>query len=382
VVPGRGVEKASLILVHYHAADLAVTACEGFARQAGRAGVELEILVVDNGSDAEERRRLAQGPGRVLEPGENLGYAGGLNLGVEAATGEVLLLSNADLEPLPGALEGLLASLSAGADVAGPRFYWDRERRFLLPPNESRDRRSELAAVLAERGPGWARWARRRWRRHARRHWLAAQAIPSFDLSGALLAVSRPAWERVGPLDDGFRLYFEEVDWLRRAAAAGLRCVHQPRAEVLHLYDRSASGEERSGQWFAESRARYEERWQGPLLGRLKRWVTPPQARQPEPARRLPAGAPELSAGEIRVLARRARGGELWIELSPLGRGFPAAAERLSFAPGEAESLIPWRFPAELWSALRPGTWRLTVVDGAGRELATAAFAGPEGDAG
>lgn len=400
----------SLVLVHYHCADLAVRACAGFIRQAEQAGVGLEILVVDNGSDAEERRRLAEGlaelPGRVLEPGANLGYAGGLNLGAEAAVGDVLLFSNADLELFPGALEELLATLRSGADIAGPRFFWDRERRFLLPPNEARDRRSELAAALAGRGPGWARRARRRWRRHARRHWQARGEVPSHDLSGALLAVSRPAWRRAGPFDAGFRLYFEEVDWLRRAATAGLTCVHQPRAEVVHHYDRSAAGEERADGWFAESRARFEERWHGPVLRRLKAWLTPSEERPPEPGAELPPGPPRLTAETLRGLARRARparprgagggggqvdpnsgwAGDLWIEVSPLARRFPAAAERLTVptaapgaAPGDPE---PWTFPADLFSELRPGRWHLTVVDGAGRELATASFAAPGGGAG
>jgi N-acetylglucosaminyl-diphospho-decaprenol L-rhamnosyltransferase len=371
----------SAVIVHYHAAELAAHAVDSLRREAAAAsaagrGVDLEVMVVDNGSDAAGRRRLAELPCRLLEPGSNLGYAGGLNLGAGEAAGEVLLFANPDVELLPGCLARLLATLDEGADVAGPRFVWDRAGRLLLPPAERRGRRDELLAPLAERGDAWARRARRRWRRHARRHWLATAALPSPALSGALLAVRRGAWQRTGPFDPGYRLYFEESDWLRRAGRAGLRLVHEPRALVVHHYNRSAAGEPRAQAWFAESAERYALRWHGPVFRRLRDLATPARSRLVHPPA-PPSPAPG-SAGppRLELSGRLPREGGGWIELSPVPRGFPAAGERL--AAGAAQ----WTMPEEVWRHLGEGRWRLALVGGDGGELGAWSFAGPAGEGG
>ena len=402
--PGKGAASGgrrvdvSAVVVHYRAPGLAGRAVASLRREAVAAGVEIEVLVVDNGSDRAGRERLAGLPCRLLEPGTNLGFAGGVNLGAAASAGDVLLLANPDVELLPGSLARLLATLRGGADVAGPRLLWDADQRFLLPPAEPRDRISELAARLAPRGEPWARWARRRWRRHARRHWQAEKALASHHLSGALLAVGRAAWERTGPFDAGYRLYFEETDWLLRARRQGLCLVHEPRAAVLHHYNRSAAVEPRAAEWFADSAERFARRWYGPLFRALCRLAAPPRSRLSFPSP-LPAYADRADGGAGRPLSpapRRSPDGErpanvptgplgldltrwsdtaagLWIELSPSPQGVPAAAERLSAGATQ------WRMPAALWRGLdggrlapHPGRRRRrraggVVVRGAGR---------------
>jgi len=368
----------SAVVVHYHAAELAVRAVGSLRREAAAlaaagAGVGLEVLLVDNGSDAAERRLLAGLGGRLLEPGDNLGYAGGVNLGAAEAIGDVLLLANPDVELLPGALGRLLDVLATGADVAGPRFVWDRGGRLLLPPAERRGRLDELAVRVAERGEAWARRARRRWRRHARRHWRATAPLPSPHLSGALLAVRRDAWRRVGPFDAGYRLYFEETDWLLRAARAGLRLVHEPRAEVLHHYNRSAAGEPKAAGWYVQSARRFAQRWYGPVFRRLRDLATPARSRLAFPPELPGATSPPGTAAapprlDLAALGLPAAAGARWIELSPSPRGYPAAGERLQ------PNATAWELPAELWPP-PAGRWRLALVADGGAELAAWSFA-------
>ena len=113
----------------------------------------------------------------------------------------------------------------------------------MLPPTEERGRRDEIIRRLATRGESQARSARQRWRHHAHNHWLAEQPLISYDLSGALLAVRRDAWENTGPFDEGFKLYFEETDWLMRLKRKGLKAVYVPEAEAVHFYNQSAARE-------------------------------------------------------------------------------------------------------------------------------------------
>jgi GT2 family glycosyltransferase len=347
--------RIAVILVHYRTPELAATAVAALQDDARRSGFEVEGIVVDNGSDEAGRALLESLPFARIDPGANLGFAGGVNLGVARSRAETVVVMNPDVRVLPGCLGALVEALRAGAAVAGPRFYWDADRRMVLPPAEQRGRASELRALLAARGERWAAHARRRWRRHARRHWEARRPLASYALSGGLLAFTRAAWERVGPFDDGFRLYFEETDWLRRAERIGLPARYVPAAEAIHLHGRSAVQEARSGAWFEESARRYRRRHYGRWFARLLEGL---DRRLP---RRPPAGLAPVPEGGV-DLARFPF--PLWIEVSPNPTGFPAAAERLAAPPAGG-----WRLPAEVAERLAGAGLALRAVDERGREL-------------
>jgi GT2 family glycosyltransferase len=362
----------AVVLVHYHTPRLAAAAVAALARDlasgpAGTAGLEVEWLLVDNGSDPAGRELLAGLPVRLLEPGRNLGYAGGVNLGVASCRSELVLLMNPDVLVLPGCAGALLDCLRTGAAAAGPRFYWDSGRRLLLPPAEARDRRGELLGWLAAtRDAGWAARARRRSRRHCRRHWQAAAPLASHSLSGSLLAVTRGAWERVGGFDEGFQLYFEETDWLLRLRRAGLAARYVPAAEAVHLYGRSAALEPRAEEWFEESARRFRRRhygaWFAWCLERLGQAAPGPGSHH-APLTHLEAVPAALPAAGLDL------GGyprPLWVEVSPNPTGFPAAAERLDAGAAGGR----WTLPAEVAARLEAGTWWVRLSDDAGRDLA------------
>lgn len=351
----------SAIVVHYHAVDPVSRAVAALRRDLDAAGLAGEVLLVDNGSRPEDRPRLAALGAEVLDPGANLGYAGGLNLGVARARGRLLLLMNADVEVGPGCLGALAGAVADGAAAAGPRFSWDAGGRLALPPTEERLRRRELEGALAAAGWLPAGWPRRRWRRHARRHWAAREPLASYALSGALLAVDREAWREVGPFDPAYRLYYEESDWLRRLERRGLPARYVPAARAVHPFGRSSATEPRAARWFRESEVRFRRLHYGAWFERcLTSLPGPGEPRWPDG---LPPGPPELDLAGL-----GAGPSPLWIELSPRDTGYPAAAERL--APGA----VGWELPPGVWEELAPGRYRLGVVDEAGGELAAYTF--------
>jgi hypothetical protein len=184
-------------------------------------------------------------------------------------------------------------------------------------------------------------------------------------LSGALLAVRRDAWERVGPFDEGFALYFEETDWLRRLRHRGLTACYVPAAAAVHRYNQSGAGEPRAAGWFAASAARFERCHYGAWFSHLKRLVPDRgTARLADPPR-LPPGVPEIDLSAH----WRTRRGPLWVEVSPSRLGFPAAA-----AIVDDDRRPAWRLPDDVWRYLTPGAYVLHAVDGRGRELARCAF--------
>ncbi len=79
-------------------------------------------------------------------------------------------------------------------------------------------------------------------------------------LSGACLVIRREVLDTVGPLDEGYFLYFEETDFCYRAKQAGWTCALLPEARVMHL-EGAATGIKNAGRrlpayWF-DSRRRF-----------------------------------------------------------------------------------------------------------------------------
>lgn len=345
-----------VVLVHYHAPEVAREALAALREDLHVLGEPFDAVVVDNGSTPAGRRIVDELPARIVRPGENLGYAGGINLGVREVRGDRLMLMNPDVIVRPQCCAELLASLDGGAAVAGPSFFWDRGRALLLPPQEERSRRAELLARLAPSAEAAARLQRRRWRRHVRRHWEAAAPVASESLSGALLAVRRSIWEEIGPFDERYRLYYEETDWLRRLVRAGRSALYVPAAQAVHLYDRSASTEPRSAAWFEDSRRRFERRWYGPVF----RGLLAAAERLPRRTGSDPSPVPGAKTSPtIEFDLPAALEPPLWVEVSPGLQGVPAAAEHL----GPAGRTLRWRLPDEIWERLPSGLFRVQVTD-------------------
>lgn len=345
-----------IVLVHYHAGAWLPRAISALRTDLDRSGLGAELIVVDNGSDPTEADQIRNLPVRCLDAGGNRGYAGGVNLGVAASQADFIFVMNPDVEVLPGCLTALLAALKSDAAAVGPHFYWDRERRLSLPPTERRTRRHELLRSLAERNAGAASMARRLWRTHARRHWLATGPLPSTNLSGALLGFRRDAWDRVGPFDEGFKLYYEENDWLERLRIAGLRSYYIRSAEAVHYYNQSAAHSPEAAAWFHESAIRFGRRYYGEWFAGLRSTVVraiPSTAPPPSLHLERPSFDPyPLGSGDSTV----------WVEVSPSTLGFPAAAELLTLPR------TPWSLPEDVGRHLANGRYGLRLVDERGRE--------------
>ena len=232
-----------------------------------------EVVVVEQSESREEADAArAAGADLVLER-PNRGYAAGLNAGVAAATGEVLLLANPDVELEPGCLAALLAALDAGCDVVGPRLVWDAAGRLLPAPGRpGRDHRGLAPAPL--RLPLlWRLGASAAFERCARL-WTATGAAPVTCLRGPLLALRRDTWEAIGPLDEGYFLYWEETEWLWRAHRAGRRLALVGPARAVHRFGHATRTRPDRGAVEARSRRRFVERnYPGPVAGLLLGWL-------------------------------------------------------------------------------------------------------------
>jgi GT2 family glycosyltransferase len=342
----------SAVVVSYRSGALAARAFETIRRDAAVSGLPLETIAVVNSGDASEARVLESAADRVLVPGRNLGYAGGLNAGLEAASGEVLVLSNPDVLVRPGALLALAEAARSGPIAAGPAFFLDEGETIHMPPAEE-----PHPLALARRRLAGTPAA---FRRALRRAVAAADGATGGGtravraLSGALVAVSRETLERAGPFDEGYALYYEENDWQLRLRTLGgaLLCVGA--ARVVHAYNRSARLEPRAAAWFAASERRYFTTYFGArgaaALDALASRAAPP-----------PVPAP-LADGVLRFTAPAA------VALSPL-------ADFGSFAFVPRAEAGAWGPPDDVRAGFGSATWYARAVDvTTGRILAEGAL--------
>jgi len=237
-------------------------------------GFPIELIVIDNGStdgSAEEVRRAFPSV-RLLANRENRGFAAAVNQGLTAASGEHLFILNPDVmdanPPSEGdVLDTLLRFLRGAPRVgaAAPRLVHPDGspqegyfRRFpsvlqillfhtLLAPLSARCKRlthrfldgsgEDTGAQASGGGEGSGASDAVRAEEARRRQGRAVDQIP-----GGCLLVRREAVESVGPMDERFRLFYEDVDWCYRMRRAGWELRMLPGATLVHLGGRSVTG--------------------------------------------------------------------------------------------------------------------------------------------
>ena len=252
----------SLLIVNYRSAALAAEAVRT-ARAAS--SVPLQVVIVDNSPDPEPLEADV-----VIVSKTNRGYAGGINDGRKACTGDILIVANPDVTFAPGSIDKLAAELRGNVAVAGPALFWDSEHRWMLPPADRHTTIEKLDQVLASRSPRWheQRDRRRFLRRVAFWSLTKTTAVPT--ISGAVMAIRAADFDAVRGFDERFPLYFEETDFLRRIAEHRKRIVYVPGAKCRHLYNQSAGQVATdAAAKYAQSELRYLEKWSGPFMARL-----------------------------------------------------------------------------------------------------------------
>lgn len=220
----------SVIVVTHNGRRMALRTLRSALAATGTASVEW--LVVDSGStdgtpDAIERE-LAQV--RVLRR-ENRGFAAANNAALAEARGRYLLLLNPDVEIRSGTLGGLVGEMDARPEL-GLASVVHRDPGGELQPSIRRfpsPLRSLGEALFAAYWP-----VCRTFQELETRPARYAREGPADWLVGAFLIARREAACAVGPLDERFFLYSEEIDWCYRYWQAGWPVAHLPVMEIAH----------------------------------------------------------------------------------------------------------------------------------------------------
>lgn len=219
-----------VVCVVFHPGDELAT----FARTLAAASARpVELVIVDNGTDQSVSRAVADEFGaQLVVTGANLGYGNGANRGADGCESTWLLVANSDLEWEPGSLDTLVTAASADHRVgsAGPA----------LLNTDGTVYPSARALPSLTQGAGHALfvkvWPGNPWTRR----YLAEQEDAGVQreagwLSGACLLLRREAFEDVGGFDDGYFMFFEDVDLGERLGRAGWTNLYVPEARVTHV---------------------------------------------------------------------------------------------------------------------------------------------------
>jgi N-acetylglucosaminyl-diphospho-decaprenol L-rhamnosyltransferase len=233
-----------------------------------------ELIVVDNASPDDSVAVVAELAPRakVVTMGRNRGFAGGVNVGATAATGDLLVILNPDAMPLPGWGEAIRRPWLEGRGWSA----WQA----LVAEGDGQTINSARNPVHFT-GLVWSGM-----------HGKPIEAAPPpgevTSLSGACLAVPLEVWRRHGGFAERFFMYHEDVDLALRLRLAGETAGIEPAAVVAHDYEFTAS---------AGNKWRWLERNRPAALVRVY------------PGALLLLLAPALLATEVALLAASAAGG-------------------------------------------------------------------------
>lgn len=186
----------------------------------------LEVIVVDNASKEDEATVIAQQfpQIKVIRSKQNLGFAGGNNLGIQAAKGKYLFFINNDtlLKPLTSDLRPLMNRLESSEKIGMVcpkiRFSWGNQ----LIQYAGYTPLSPI--TLRNRSIGYGE----------EDHGQYDTPHPTPYAHGAAMMIKREVIEKAGMMPECYFLYYEELDWSMMIRRAGYEIWYEPACTIFH----------------------------------------------------------------------------------------------------------------------------------------------------
>jgi GT2 family glycosyltransferase len=211
----------SIIILNYN--QLGVT-CEFLESAKKLTYPNYEIILVDNASkdDPSEIIKTKYPHVKLIVNDSNLGFTGGNNVGIKAASGDFYFIVNNDTEVTENLLEYLVEpfDLDKSIGVVCPKI------KFYSHPDIIQ------YAGFSEINPFTGR---------GKTHGGNQKDNGDFDIPGytayahgAAMMVKKEVVEKVGALPDVFFIYYEEMDWSAHIRRAGYKIYYQPKSYILH----------------------------------------------------------------------------------------------------------------------------------------------------
>jgi GT2 family glycosyltransferase len=211
----------SVISINFNAPDVTAAMIRSFEKVTYP---NVEIIIVDNASIKGNVDQLKKSFPKIhlIKSPENLGFAGGNNLGIREAKGEYILLLNNDTEVDPGFLEPLVKKFQDNPDIGAisPKIY------FHHTPNMLQFTGISEITKYTTRSTGWGFGKMDEGQ--------FDQDRESFFAHGAAMMVPRKVIEKVGMMAEIYFLYYEEMDWGKRIRNAGYKIFYVHNSKIYH----------------------------------------------------------------------------------------------------------------------------------------------------
>lgn len=239
----------SIIIVNYNTPDDTKATIDSLS-QIEHSGFDYRIIVVDNGSKdllTFSKPFLKKNPQvDLLRSESNLGFSGGNNLGIQHAIdhydSDYYLLLNSDTIVTKDFLQELYKMMKHDPKIglAASKIYFYKNYEYFQDSYTE----EEKGKII------WYVGGKVDWTNLLSYHigidevdrGQFEQASETDYATGCVMMISREVIERIGPLDDRFFLYSEDVDYSLRVQAAGLKVMYCPNSVVYHKIGRSTGG--------------------------------------------------------------------------------------------------------------------------------------------
>lgn len=229
-------KSVSVVIVNFNGGAL-LTEC---VRSVLTSTVEVEVFVSDNASTDSSliQLRLAFGSDprvRILENPTNLGFAKANNRALPYCKAPFILFLNPDCIIRPQTLEHMLDLFERDPKI-GMAGCLIRNPDGSEQPGCRRSIPTPWRTFVQITGLDRLKIGSERFRSYLH----VRMPIPDESqvieaISGAFMLISRKALEAVGPMDEGYFMHFEDLDWCLRFRNAGWKVIFEPRVEITHV---------------------------------------------------------------------------------------------------------------------------------------------------
>jgi len=217
-----------------------------------------EIILVDNGSVDSTIRIAASFKSaiRIIKNVKNLGYAAGNNIGIRCSKGKNVLILNPDIVLGHDFIANILEFLESDQHIGiiGPKLLYPDNRI-----QESCRKFYSIRTIIMRRTIFGKLFPQSKYlKEHLMSDW-DRNSVRDVDwVLGACMLMRRASIEKLGYFDEGYRLYFEDVDLCYRMHKSGLRVVYNPNIICIHHHQReSAKRFNKQTYWHIQSGIRF-----------------------------------------------------------------------------------------------------------------------------
>jgi len=220
--------KLSIIVLNYNGGEIVIKCLQSIKQAKVPDNWQRQILVVDNASmdfSLKEIRRKFPDI-LIIQNLENLGYAGGMNIGIKYAlenNSEVVMILNQDTLLNRDCLTSLIKTLYSNQNigVVGPVIEFKKNGLSIFDLGGEESTLYHFAIHVNNNKFDILKPVERKF------------------LSGTCLLIKKETFKTVGLFDERFFLYYEDDDWCKRARNKGWHILIEPKAKIFHLLSSS-----------------------------------------------------------------------------------------------------------------------------------------------